>query len=324
MMTGNGSVSSDRRHGIWPLLVPGGRRPTLSYIYPDLMGDPSLDILAIAAHRDDVEQTCGGTLLKMAGLGHRTGILDLTRGEMGTRGSAEEREREAFEASRILQVSWRQALDIPDGRVENTWANRLKVARAIRQTRPRVVILPYWKGRHPDHYTASKLGYEGCFLAGLAKLNVERALSDQGSAFSQVASSVASVVAGESQGGGHMTSAGSAMNRTQTTAAAAQGIAHRPFKIIYATLYYDIRPTFVVDITDQFEARFESLMAYKSQFSDQEAGRDIFPARAEIRARIEAMARFYGMLAGVTYAEPFMQKEVGLVEDVMAIPVKSI
>jgi len=99
---------------------------------------------------------------------------------------------------------------------------------------------------------------------------------------------------------------------------------HRPFKVIYATLYHDIRPTFVVDISEQFEARFESLMAYKSQFSDQEAGKDIFPARAEIRARIEAMARFYGMMAGVTYAEPFLQKEVGLVEDVTAIPVKSI
>jgi LmbE family N-acetylglucosaminyl deacetylase len=265
----------------------------------------NLDILAIAAHRDDVEQTCGGTLLKMAERGLRTGILDLTRGEMGTRGTAEDREREAEHAARILRVSWRHALDIPDGRVENTWENRLKVARVIRQTRPRVVILPYWKGRHPDHYIASKLGYEACFLAGLAKLDIERALSGD-SAFSQIASAVASVVAGEEQ--------------KQHEALAP----HRPFKIVYATLYYDIRPTFVVDITDQFEARFEALMAYKSQFSDQEAGKDIFPARAEIRARIEAMARFYGMLAGVTYAEPFLQKEVGLVDDLMAIPVKSI
>ncbi len=265
-----------------------------------------LDILAIAAHRDDVEQTCGGTLLKMAEAGHRAGILDLTRGEMGTRGTAEDREREAAEAARILQVSWREVLDIPDGRVENTWENRLKVARVLRQTRPRVVILPYWKGRHPDHYTASKLGYEACFLAGLAKLDLHRALSDQRSAFSQVASAVASVVAGEKQ------------------ASSLSLAAHRPFKIIYATIYYDVRPTFVVDITDQFDARFESLMAYKSQFSDQEAGKDIFPARAEIRARVEAMARYYGMLAGVTYAEPFFQKEVGLVEDLTAIPVKSI
>jgi LmbE family N-acetylglucosaminyl deacetylase len=266
----------------------------------------NLDILAIAAHRDDVEQTCGGTLLKMAQAGRRTGILDLTKGEMGTRGTADDRASEAADAAKILRVTWRHALDIPDGRVENTWENRLKVARVIRETRPRVVILPYWKGRHPDHYTASKLGYEACFLAGLAKLDLERALGNQQSAFSQVASAVASVVAGEPQ--------------SQRNALAP----HRPFKIIYATLYHDTRPTFVVDITGQFEARFEALMAYKSQFSDQEAGKDIFPARDEIRARIESMARFYGMLAGVTYAEPFLQKEVGLVDDVTALPVKSI
>src|ERR1700753_4185084 len=102
--------------------------------------DYQADILAIAAHRDDVEQTCGGTLLKMAELGHRTAILDLTQGEMGTRGTVDDRAREADEAARILKVGWRWALDIPDGRVENTYENRLKVARVIRQQRPRVVI----------------------------------------------------------------------------------------------------------------------------------------------------------------------------------------
>jgi N-acetylglucosamine malate deacetylase 1 len=288
-----------------------------------------LDILAIAAHRDDVEQTCGGTLLKMAERGHRTGILDLTRGEMGTRGTAEDRAQEAADAAKILRVSWREALDIPDGRVENTWENRLKIARVIRHTRPRVVILPYWKGRHPDHYTASKLGYEACFLAGLAKL----AISPQPSTVSSEESEfrkVASTVAGDKQG---LTSArkadktgrgGNPTNREISSNAGGAPTPHRPFKIIYATLYYDVRPTFVVDISEQFEARFESLMAYKSQFSDQEAGKDIFPARNEIRARIDAMARFYGMMAGVTYAEPFLQKEVGVVDDVTALPVKSI
>src|SRR5207302_8114448 len=133
----------------------------------------ALDILAIAAHRDDVEQTCGGTLLKATQRGQRAGILDLTQGEMGTRGTADDRAREAADAAKILGVNWRRALDIPDGRVENTWENRLKVASVIRETRPRVVILPYWKGRHPDHYTASTLGYEACFLAGLAKLGTD-------------------------------------------------------------------------------------------------------------------------------------------------------
>jgi N-acetylglucosamine malate deacetylase 1 len=251
------------------------------------MSASPLDILALAAHRDDVEQTCGGTLLKMAQRGYRTGILDLTQGEMGTRGSAEDRAREAADAAKILGTSWRGALDIPDGRVENTWENRLKVVRVLREQRPRVLILPYWKGRHPDHYTASVLGYEACFLSGLSKLDAGGAVAAQ-------------------------------------DAGATRLLPHRPFKIIYATLYYDVRPTFVVDITDQFEARFEALMAYKTQFSDQEAGKGIFPARDEIRSRIEAMARSYGMLGGVIYAEPFVQKEVGLVDDLTLIPVKSI
>jgi N-acetylglucosamine malate deacetylase 1 len=239
------------------------------------MPSNSLDILAIAAHRDDVEQTCGGTMLKAAQRGQRIGILDLTQGEMGTRGTAEDRAREAADAAKILGAGWRRALDIPDGRVENTWENRLKVAAVIRETRPRVVILPYWKGRHPDHYTCSVLGYEACFLAGLAKLDSSTA-------------------------------------------------PHRPYKIIYATLYYDVRPTFVVDISAQFEQKLASIFAYTSQFSDQEAGKDLFPAHDEIRARVESMARYYGALGGVTYGEPFLQKEVGLVEDLLAIPVKSI
>jgi LmbE family N-acetylglucosaminyl deacetylase len=273
-----------------------------------------LDILAIAAHRDDVEQTCGGTLLKAARRGQSTGILDLTQGEMGTRGTAEDRAREAADAAKILGVSWRRALDIPDGRVENTWENRLKVANVIRETRPRVIILPYWKGRHPDHYTASVLGYEACFLAGLGKLDPAKALSSQPSAVSENSENLmrpSELRAGRPQD-------------SQQDAGATSLPPHRPFKIIYATLYYDIRPSFVVDIGEQFEGKFASILAYKSQFSDQEAGKDLFPAHDEIRARVEAMARFYGMLGGVTLAEPFLQKEVGLVEDLLAIPVKSI
>ncbi len=134
------------------------------------------------------------------------------------------------------------------------------------------------------------MGYEACFLAGLAKL----ALSSQPSAISKSKDEVDSLAP------------------------------HRPFKIIYATLYYDIRPSFVVDISEQFEGKFASILAYKSQFSDQDAGKDLFPAHEEIRARVESMARFYGMLGGVTHAEPFLQKEVGLVDDLLAIPVKSI
>jgi bacillithiol biosynthesis deacetylase BshB1 len=236
---------------------------------------PSIDILAIAAHRDDVEQTCGGTLLRMASRGLRTAILDLTQGEAGTRGTAEDRAREAAEAACILGVSWRQALDLPDGAIENTLENRIKIVRVLRLLRPRVVILPYWQARHPDHAMTGTLGYDACFLSGLAKV-------ETGSA------------------------------------------PHRPFKIIYASLYADVRPSFIVDITPFIEQRHQALMAYRSQYANQPAGSSLFVPEEEIRERTFAEARHYGLLAGVRCGEPFVQKEVGLVDDLTLLPVQSI
>jgi bacillithiol biosynthesis deacetylase BshB1 len=234
-----------------------------------------LDILAIAAHRDDVEQTCGGTLLKMRSIGLETGILDLTQGEAGTRGSATERGAEAAAAAQILGVRWREALDIADGRVENTWENRLKIVRVLRELRPRVVILPYWQGRHPDHYTTATLGYEACFVSGLERVET--------------------------------------------------GVApHRPYKVIYASLYADVRPSFVVDITPFIEQRLQSLLAYRSQYANSEQGSALFVPEEEIRERTFAEARHYGQFAGVRYGEPFVQKEVGLVDDLMKLPVASL
>ena len=148
-------------------------------------------------------------------------------------------------------------------------------ATVIRELRPRVLILRYWLARHPDQYTASVLGYEAAFLAGLAKLDLGAP-------------------------------------------------PHRPYKIIYASLYSDVRPTFVVDISEQFEARTAALMAYRSQYRDQDPGSGLFPREAEIRERLASMAGFYGLLAGVKYAEPFVQKEIGLIEDLLTIPVQSI
>lgn len=237
--------------------------------------EPIAEVLAIAAHRDDVEQTCGGTLLVQKSLGVRTAILDLTRGEGGTRGTAEERGAEAAEAAKILGAVWREALDIPDSRVENTWENRLKIVEVLRRVRPRVVILPYWEGRHPDHYNSAQLGYEACFLSGLARI-------DTGTA------------------------------------------PHRPFKILYASLYADVRPSLVVDITPFIEERHRSLMAYKSQYANQQQGGGLFVPEEEIRERTFATARHYGLLAGVRYAEPFVQKEVGIAEDLTLLGVQSM
>jgi len=241
--------------------------------------DVFVDVLAIAAHRDDVEQTCGGTLLRMAARSLKTGILDLTRGESGTRGSAAERAAEAEASAKILSVSHRQALDLPDGAVTNTLENRLKIARVVRELRPRVVILPYWEARHPDHATCATLGYEACFLAGLSRLE------------------------------------GLGIEALQP---------HRPFKIVYASLYADVRPSFIVDITPFIEQRHAALMAYKSQYSNQAQGGGLFVPEEEIRERTFAEARHYGLLAGVQYGEPFVQREVGLVDDLTLIPVQSI
>jgi bacillithiol biosynthesis deacetylase BshB1 len=233
------------------------------------------DILAIAAHRDDVEQTCGGTLLRMAARGLTTAILDLTQGEAGTRGSAEERAREAREAARILGAGWRQALALPDGALENSLPNRIEIVRVLRLLRPRVVILPYWQARHPDHAITASLGYDACFLSGL--------------------------------------------NKVETGSEP-----HRPFKIVYASLYADVRPTFIVDITPFIEQRHLALMAYRSQYSNQPTGGGLFVPEEEIRERTFAEARHYGLLAGVRYGEPFVQKEPGLVDDLTLLPVQSL
>jgi len=129
----------------------------------------TVDLLAIAAHRDDVELTCGGTLAKAVKAGHRVGILDLTQGETGTRGDAATRAAEAARAAQVLGVHVRLNAELPDAHLQNDEASRGKVVALIRQTRPRVVILPFPVGRHPDHRIAAELGRDACYLAGLAK-----------------------------------------------------------------------------------------------------------------------------------------------------------
>lgn len=236
-----------------------------------------LDLLAIAAHPDDVELTCGGTLLKMAQSGYKTGILDLTQGEMGTRGTPETRAKEAAAAAKILRVSWRGTLGVLDSDVQPSRQHKLRLAQVIRQLRPHTVILPYWEARHPDHYHAATLGYEGCFLAGLKQLPIE-------------------------------------------------GEAHRPFKILYSTSYAAVRPTFVVDITRQFEARRKAILAYGSQFRPKKRDKKskVFLAIDRLDDEMNQLARYYGQMIGANYGEPFLQKELLAVDDVLKLPVRSI
>jgi N-acetylglucosamine malate deacetylase 1 len=129
-----------------------------------------LDALAFGAHADDVELGCGGTLAKLSGLGHQTGVVVLTRGEMATRGSAEIRAREFATAATILGLTVHQMLDIPDGRVEVTWENKLKIIAVLRAHKPKIVFAPYWVDRHPDHEQASLLVRQAAYLSGLRKI----------------------------------------------------------------------------------------------------------------------------------------------------------
>jgi bacillithiol biosynthesis deacetylase BshB1 len=236
-----------------------------------------LDLLAIAAHPDDVELTCGGTMIKMARRGYKTGILDLTAGEMGSRGTPETRAKEAAKAAKLLGAAWRGTLGVPDSDVQPARQHKLKLARVIRELRPKTVILPYWQARHPDHYHASTLGYEGCFLAGLKQLPIE-------------------------------------------------GEPYRPFKILYSTSYADVRPTFVVDITKEFEQRRKAILAFGSQFRPAKRAPKgkVFLAIDRLEDEMNQLARHYGQMIGVKYGEPFLTKELLQVDDVVAMDVRSI
>jgi bacillithiol biosynthesis deacetylase BshB1 len=235
----------------------------------------ALDVLAVAAHPDDVEQTCGGTLIRMAELGYRNGVLDLTAGEMGSRGTPQLRIEESQQAAAHLLLAWRQNLRWPDARLENTISARMTLAGVVRRLRPRVVILPYWTGRHPDHYRASEIAYEACFLSGLRRLEEDVP-------------------------------------------------PHRPFKILYSSLYANVAPSFVVDISRQFDRRMAALFSYESQYGDSATVSDLFPPHSEVQERLASVARFYGNLIGVKYGEPFVVKESLQIDDIVSMPVRSI
>ncbi len=236
-----------------------------------------LDLLAIAPHPDDVELTSGGTMIKMAQAGYRTGILDLTRGETGSRGTPETRLKEAARAAKIMGASVRRNLALPDAHLKVTDEYKSAIAEVIREFEPHTVILPYWEGRHPDHYTAARLGYEACFVAGLKNYPLS-------------------------------------------------GEAFRPFKILYAAAYADVRPTFAVDITKQYDRRRQAILAYASQFNPPKRDRKSKVALPldELEERMSLQARQYGRLIGVKYAEGFVVKEVMQADDVVKMPVSSM
>ena len=236
----------------------------------------SVDILAIAAHRDDVELTCGGTLIKAVRLGRRTAILDLTQGETGTLGSAELRATEASHAAQILGVEARENLGLPDAGIVNTPEVRLELARVIRRFRPRIVIAPAPRGRHPDHRVAAELVRDACFIAGLAKL-------------------------------------------------APDVPKWRPHKVVHCVTYREDfeKPTFVVDVSAEFERKMDAIRCYDSQFAGATQAGEVYPNGEPLLEVVRHQAAHYGTLIRTRYGEPFFTYETMRVDDIAALEVST-
>ena len=236
----------------------------------------TVDLLAIAAHRDDVELTCGGVLIKHARKGVRTGIIDLTQGEMGSRGSAALRAEEAARAATVMGIAVRRNLELPDAGIENTPDTRRRLATMIRELRPRVVIAPALNGRHPDHRVGAQLIRDACFLAGLSKL-------DSGTA------------------------------------------PHRPLKVIHAIAYREdhVKPTFVADISDEFETKLEAIRCYGSQFDGATQAGEVFPTGASLYDVVRMQSAHYGSLIRCRYGEPFHTTETMRADDLLALEVST-
>jgi bacillithiol biosynthesis deacetylase BshB1 len=236
----------------------------------------SIDILTIAAHPDDIELTCAGTLIKMIDQGYSVGILDLTQGEMGTRGTPEIRAKEAEAARAVIGARFRETLNFGDSRLTASIENRTMLAEKIRVAQPRTVILPYWEGRHPDHYTAATLGYEACYAAGLKQLPIN-------------------------------------------------GEPHRPKKILYASMYWEVRPSFLVDISPYFTRKIDAVSCFASQFAGNLRDiTELYPAWGKLIDRITTQCKYFGHLMGVEYAEPYVVKEAMAVDNIVTMPVVSI
>ena len=236
----------------------------------------TVDILAIAAHRDDVELTCAGTLIKAARLGRKTAVIDLTAGEMGTKGDAKSRAEEADKAAQIMKLSARENLGLPDAGIVNDPRTREILARAIRKFKPRVVIAPALKGRHPDHRITAELVRDACFVSGLAKL-------------------------------------------------APDIPKHRPLKIVHCISYrqdFD-KPTFVVDVSEEFEQKLAAIRCFESQFGGATQAGEVMPTGEPLYDAIRHYSAYYGSMIRTRYGEPFFTTETMRVDDVAALEVST-
>jgi N-acetylglucosamine malate deacetylase 1 len=221
-----------------------------------------LDVLAIGAHPDDVELSCGGTIIKLVHQGHTVGVVDVTEGELGTRGSREIRAQEAAAAAKLMGVSVRANLKIPDGNIENTVENRARLIEVIREFRPDVLLFPYPTDRHPDHEHTHILCREAWFSAGLEKVVTKRDSVRQEP--------------------------------------------HRPRNYYHYMQWHEFVPTFIVDVTEEFEARMALVRAYKSQFHDPDSQeRQTVLSTPEFLEMLTTRMRYYGDKIGRRYGEAF-------------------
>lgn len=228
-----------------------------------------LDILVLAAHPDDAEISCGGTIAKHIALGKKVGVVDLTRGELGTRGTAEIRDQEATASSKVLGLFVRENLGLRDGFFQNSEADQLKVAAAIRKYQPEIVLTNAVHDRHPDHGRASELVYQSSFLSGLAKV--------------------------------------------ETTLDGKQQTAWRPKAVYHFIQSLYIQPDFVVDVSDFWEKKIESLRAFKSQFYDPQSNEpETYISNPGFMKLIEARGHELGYTIGVKYGEGFtVRRHIG-------------
>jgi bacillithiol biosynthesis deacetylase BshB1 len=228
-----------------------------------------LDILVLSVHPDDAELGCAGTILKHNALGKKTGIVDLTRGELGTRGSAEIRDQEAADSGRILGLSVRENIGIPDGFFENTKEYQLKIIEVIRKYQPEILITNAYHDRHPDHGRANKLVEDSAFLAGLRKIE--------------------SYFNGELQP------------------------AWRPKQVLHFIQDNYIRPDILVDVTDFWDKKIDSIKAFGSQFFNPDWAADepqTYISSPDFIQVVEARAREFGKSINVKYAEGFTSRKI--------------
>ncbi|PRX49616.1 bacillithiol biosynthesis deacetylase BshB1 [Salegentibacter salegens] len=232
-----------------------------------------LDILAIGSHPDDVELSCSGTIAKEVDRGKKVGILDLTRGEMGTRGTAETRDKEAKDAAKILGVSVRENLEFSDGFFENNTAHKLEIIKVLRRYRPEIVLCNAVDDRHIDHGKGAKLVSDACFLSGLRKIET---IFDR---------------------------------KSQE--------AWRPKHVYHYIQWKNLKPDVVVDISGYMDKKMESVLAYKTQFFDENSKEPQTPiSSSNFLDSINYRARDLGRIINTEHAEGFTVERYPAVDSI--------